>query len=206
MHNKLVIIGASGQGKVVADIALKLRKYREIVFLDDNEKMKECMGFPVVGKSSDAKQFLGQTDYFVAIGNGNIRKKVMLQLQSMQANIATLVHPMASIGENATIGDGTIVMAGAVINPDSKIGQGCIINTCASVDHDCIVGDYVHVSVGAHVCGTVEIGDSTWVGAGATISNNMYVCGGCMIGAGAVVIKNIEEAGTYVGVPAKRIK
>ena len=206
MHKKLVIIGASGHGKVVADIALKLQKYEEIVFLDDNEGVKECMSFPVVGKSSDAKQFLQQTDFFVAIGNGNIRENVMLQLQKMQANIATLVHPMATIGENVTIGDGTVVMAGAVINPDSQIGQACIINTCASVDHDCDIKDYVHISVGAHVCGTVEIGENTWIGAGATVKNNVNICTDCMIGAGAVVIKDIKEVGTYVGSPAKKIK
>lgn len=206
MHKKLVIIGASGHGKVVADIAHKLRKYAEIVFLDDNEEVKECMNFCIVGKSSDAKQYIEKADFFVAIGNSKIRKKLTEQLQQMQANIVTLIHPMAVIGENVIIGNGTVVMAGAVINPDSKIGQGCIINTCASVDHDSRLGDYVHVSVGAHVCGTVNVGESTWIGAGTTIMNNVSICSECMIGAGTVVIKSIEETGTYVGVPARRIK
>ena len=83
---------------------------------------------------------------------------------------------------------------------------GCIINTCASVDHDCVLEDFVHVAVGAHVAGTVSIGAGTWIGAGATVSNNLQICGGCMIGAGAVVIKSITESGTYVGVPAEKIK
>lgn len=205
MHKKLVIIGASGHGKVVADIALKLRKYEEIVFLDDNEEVKKCMNFPVVGKSSDAKQYIGKADFFVAIGNGKIRRKLTEQLQQIQANIVTLIHPMAVIGENVVIGKGTAVMAGAVVNPDSKIGQGCIINTCSSVDHDCNIGDYVHVSVGAHVCGTVEIGEDIWIGAGATISNNLVLCSECIIGAGAVVVKDVEKAGTYVGIPARGI-
>lgn len=203
MHKKLVIIGASGHGKVVADIALKLQRYEEIVFLDDNEEVKECMTFPVVGKSCDAKQYLAKADFFVAIGKAETRKKVMQQLLETGVSIATLVHPMAAIGANVTLGKGTVVMAGAVINPDSIIGQGCIVNTGASVDHDCKIGDFAHVSVGAHVCGTVEIGGNTWVGAGATISNNLNVCGDCMIGAGAVVVKDINEAGTYVGVPAR---
>lgn len=205
MHKKLVIMGASGHGKVVADIALKLQKYDEIVFLDDNEEVKECMNFPVVGKSFDAKQYIEKADFFVAIGNGKTRRKLTEQLQQMQAKIVTLIHPMAVIGENVIIGNGTVVMAGAIVNPDSKIGQGCIVNTCASVDHDCKIGDYVHVSVGAHVCGTVEVGEDTWIGAGATISNNLNICGDCIIGAGTVVVKDVEKAGTYVGVPARRI-
>lgn len=204
MHKKLIIVGASGHGKVVADIALKLQKYEEIAFLDDNENVKECLNFPVIGRSSDAEQYIDNADFIVAIGNAKIRKKVTEQLMNLGANIATLIHPTAVIGSNVTIGNGSVVMSGAVINSDSTIGKGCIVNTCASVDHDCQVDDYVHVSVGAHVCGTVEIGESTWIGAGATIKNNVNICGDCMIGVGAAVVKDIEEAGTYVGVPARR--
>ena len=206
MHNKLIMIGASGHGKVCADIALKLKKYDKILFLDDDENIKECLGFPVVGKSTDAEQYINEADFFVAIGNGKIRKKVVEQLLDLKATITTLIHPMAVIGSCVTIGRGSVVMAGAVVNPGSNIGQGCIINTCASVDHDCKLEDYVHVSVGAHVCGTVEIGECTWIGAGVTVKNNVKISNDCMIGAGAVVVKDIDETGTYVGVPAKLIQ
>ena len=97
-------------------------------------------------------------------------------------------------------------MAGVVINPGAQIGKGCIINTSSSVDHDCQIEDYVHISVGAHLSGTIEVGERTWIGAGATVSNNVNICGGCTIGAGAVVVKDITESGTYVGVPAKKIR
>ena len=206
MHKKLIIIGASGHGKVVADIAEQLHKYEEIVFLDDNDSLDKCMGYPVVGKSDRIEEYLNVVDFFVAIGNAKIRKKVMKQLQERNASIVTLIHPAAVIGSHVTIGEGTVVMAGAVINPDTQIGTGCIINTCASVDHDCQIGDYVHVAVGAHVCGSVNIGESTWIGAGATVKNNVNICDECMIGVGTVVVKDIDEAETYVGVPAEKVK
>ena len=97
-------------------------------------------------------------------------------------------------------------MAGAVINSGAKIGECVIINTCSSVDHDCVVDDFAHVAVGAHLCGTVNVGESTWICAGATVSNNVNICGNCTIGAGAVVVKDIEEEGTYIGVPARKIR
>ena len=206
MHNKLVIIGAGGHGKVVADIALKIQKYKEIVFLDDNENVKECLGFPIVGKSENVEQYIEESDFFVAIGNGNTRKRVTEYLVEQGANVISLIHPSAAIGSGVTIGKGTVVMAGVVINSDAKIGQGCIINTCSSVDHDCALGNYVHVAVGAHICGTVNVGENTWIGAGAIVKNNVDVCNNCMIGAGTVVIKDIKEVGTYVGSPAKKIK
>lgn len=197
--SRLVIIGASGHGKVIADIAVKCG-YKDIVFLDDNEKVKKCAGFPVIGKVSDAVTM--NDDKIVAIGNAEIREII----QSKLSNLVTLIHPNAVVSRRVEIGEGTVIMAGAVINSDVIIGKGCIINTGASVDHDCKIGDFVHVSVGAHVAGTASIGRNTWVGAGATVSNNVSICDHCMIGAGAVVVNDVVNSGTYVGVPVRKIK
>ena len=195
---KLAIIGASGHGKVIADIARK-NGYKEIVFLDDNENIQVCGNYPVIGESAKAENM--DADIIIGIGNASIRKRI--QEMVPEANLVTLIHPNAVVAEDVMVGAGTVIMAGAVINPGTKIGKGCIINTCASVDHDCDIGDYVHVAVGSHVCGTVSVGNQTWIGAGATVINNIYICPECMIGAVAVVIKNIIQNGTYIGIPAK---
>ena len=197
-RNQIVIIGAGGQGRVVADIARCL-EYQQILFLDDGDAT--C----AVGKVADYPKYLQSADFFVAIGNTAIRRRIQTMLVENGAKIATLIHPKAVVAADVVIGPGTVVMAGAVINSGAVIGDGAIINTCASVDHDCRVGSYVHVTVGARVCGTVHLGDDAWVGAGAVIIQNLSVCAGCMIGAGAVVIRNICEKGTYVGVPAKKL-
>lgn len=198
---KLTIIGASGHGKVVADIA-KLNGYDEIEFLDDDRNLRECGGYPVVGDSGMAMDI--DNDVFVAIGNASIRRRITEELSGK--TIPILVHPSAIVAKSAKLGTGTVVMAGAVVNPDATIGRGCIINTCASVDHDCVVGDYVHVAVGAHLCGTVTVEDETWVGAGATMSNNIHIGSHVTVGAGAVVVSDIETPGTYVGCPAKLMR
>lgn len=196
--NKLIIIGTSGHGKVIADVAVKLG-YENIAFLDDDKTIKECAGFPVVGKTDEAITMDGEK--VVAIGNAAIRERI-----SKNIKIVSLIHPDASISRRVTIGDGTVVMAGAIINSDTVIGDGCIINTGASVDHDCVIGNYCHVAVGAHIAGTCHIGEKTWIGAGATVSNNIDICQETVIGAGTVVVKSIEKQGTYIGVPAEDIK
>jgi sugar O-acyltransferase (sialic acid O-acetyltransferase NeuD family) len=188
----------------VADIALAMRIYEEIEFLCNFDKKKECMGFPIVGRVSDAEKFIGDADFIVAIGEGHMRQELQERLEEKGADFATLIHPSAVIGSHVQIGSGTVVMPGAIVNAETVIGKGCIINTSSSVDHGCKLGDYVHIAVGAHVCGIVNIGQKTWVGAGATVINGVNVCADCMIGAGAVVIKNIKETGTYIGVPARR--
>lgn len=202
---RLFIVGCSGHGKVVADIALKQNKYDRVLFLDDNPKSDSCMGIPVVG-SSTYQDIAPDDEIFVAIGNPKIRQQLQEQYTERGLNIATLIHPDAVIGTNVRIGEGSAVMAGTVINPDVVIGKGVIINTGATVDHDDMISDYAHISVGAHLAGTVSVGKSTWIGAGAVVSNNLKICSDVMVGAGAVVVSNIEKQGTYVGVPARKIK
>lgn len=197
---RLIIIGASGQGKVVADIA-KLIGYKDIVFLDNNTEINECEGVPVMGPDTLAAELDGEL--FIAVGNSAIRERLMDR--NSERVFPVLIHPKAVVAEDVTIGSGSVVMAGAVINPGAIIGRGAIVNTSSSIDHDCVLGDYVHVAVGAHLCGTVIVGNKTWIGAGAIISNNVNLCEECTIGAGAVVIKDLDIPGTYIGVPAELV-
>jgi len=199
---RIAILGASGHGKVVADIAAK-NGYEEIVFFDDKSDLKQCEGYPVVGDVSAVENW--EQDVFVAIGDSCVRERISETLTKLTLSMPTLIHPNAVIAASVVIDPGCVAMAGAVINPYCHIGRGTIINTSSSVDHDCTVGSYCHIAVGSHVCGTVSIGDRVWVGAGAVISNNLSICDDVTIGAGAVVIHDINEPGTYVGNPARRI-
>lgn len=198
--NRLIIIGASGHGRVVADIA-KLNGYTDIVFLDNDPTITSCAGYPVLG--SDAMTVELEGDVFIAVGKTEIRKKLMER--DKDRSFPILIHPNAVIAEDVSIGIGSVIMAGVVINPGARIGKGVIVNTSSSIDHDCNIGDYCHISVGSHLSGTVFISDYTWVGAGAVISNNISICKKCVIGAGAVVIKDINTSGTYIGVPARML-
>ncbi|MCD4711902.1 MAG: acetyltransferase [Clostridiales bacterium] len=205
MKDKLIIIGASGHGKVVADIAIKMNKWQSIAFLDDDESIKTSMGLEVIGRTADAFTYKDDADFFVAIGNNAVREKLQEKLIDEELNVVSLIHPSSVIGTDVEISMGTAVMAGVVINSSSKIGKGCIINTSSSLDHDNIIEDYVHISPGVRTAGSIGIGKGTWLGIGSVVSNNVNICSGCKVGAGAVVVKDITESGTYVGVPVRRV-
>ena len=197
-NRQLIIIGAGGHGKVIAEIA-RLNGYKAICFLDD--EVVSISGY--LGKIAEYIRYVGSCDFFVAIGNNAIRQKIQDKICSGNARIINLIHPQAVISPNVIFGAGVAVMAGVVINTGAKIGNGVIINTCSSVDHDFIVHNYAHISVGAHIAGTVEIGERTFVGAGVTVINNVTICSDCIVGAGGVVIKNLAQSGVYKGVPVK---
>lgn len=202
---KLLIIGAGGHGRVIADIAVKMNRWQQIAFLDDDETYRYSLGFEVIGPSSKVLNLVGAYDIFIAIGNNETREKLHKVLKAAGVTMPTLIHPNTTIGMQVKIGEGTVVMAGAVINCGSRIGAGCIVNTAATVDHDGKIADYVHISPGAHIAGTVTIGKGTWIGVGAIVKNNVEITERTIIGAGAVVIRNIMEAATYVGVPVRRV-
>ena len=198
---QIIIIGASGHGKVVADIVLQSGDYVK-GFLDDSDNLPDTVeGIPVLGKISSYKKY-NNCKFIVAIGNVAIRKKIVNDLKEIAWY--TAVHPSAQIScLGVTIGEGTVIMAQAVINSSVTIGEHCIINSGAVIEHDNILGDYVHISPGAVLSGTVKVGKNTHIGAGAVVKNNINIAADCLLGAGAVVVKSIEEKGTYVGIPAK---
>ncbi len=191
---EVVIIGASGHGKVIADIVASAGD-KVVGFLDDNPNIN------VLGKVSDYPKFSDKY-FIIAIGNADVRQRIANEIT---VKWYTAVHATAVVSPSAEIGDGTVVMPNVVINASTKIGVHCIINTGAIIEHDNKIGDYSHVSVGSRIGGTVTIGSHSWIGIGSTLSNNVTICDRCTIGAGSVVVRDILEQGTYVGVPAKKI-
>ncbi len=199
---KVIVIGAGGHAKVVADIILKSGD--ELVgFLDDNTALpSQIIGYPYLGKIKHYEKYADECCFVIGIGSNSIRKKIA---ENMNANWYTAIHPSAQIAIDTVISEGTVVMANAVINTSAVIGKHCIINTCAVIEHDNIIGDYVHISPNVSLCGNVKIGDLTHIGAGATIKNNISICDDVIVGAGGIVVKNIKDNGVYIGVPVNRM-
>ena len=205
MKDKLIIIGAGGHGKVIANIA-KLNGYQDIAFLDDDESKVINGTYKIIGKISNLQEYFEGYDVIIGIGNNGIRSMLSNRLSKMGVIQPILIHPSAVIDETVSIGEGTVVMANAVINSDSIVGKFCIINTGSTIDHDCVISDLVHISPGAHVAGSVNVGTMVWLGIGSSVVNNVSIQEKSVIGAGSVVIKDVKTSGTYVGVPVRRIR
>lgn len=210
----IVIIGAGGHAKVIADIILKRKgllneKLNIVGFLDDrynNLEYTKIFDIPILGdinlieKLEQEKKY----SYVIGIGNNKIREKISSKFSNL--NYYTAIHPKSVIGIDVVIEDGTVVMANVVINSGTKIGKHCILNTGSIIEHDNRIEDYCHISVGARLAGNVSVGKFTWIGVGATVKNNICIAKKIVVGAGGVVVDNIEKEGIYVGIPAKKLK
>lgn len=199
-----MIIGASGHGKVIEEIA-RLNNYQIIEYLDDRvEELKE-LGVNVVGRSDDIPLYKDEYDFAIGIGNNSVRKKYLDIIKEMNGKLPVLVHPSAVVSPNAELKSGTCVMANAVINIGSEIGEACIINTASTVDHECQLEECVHISPGVHLAGNVIAGELAWIGIGSCVIQGITIGKNSIVGAGSVVIRDVSDNVKVVGSPSKEI-
>jgi sugar O-acyltransferase (sialic acid O-acetyltransferase NeuD family) len=201
---RLALLGASGHGKVIADIAESLG-YGEVIFFDDDWPNKKNLDkWKIVGTTEDIiNQAAYFDDFFVSIGANSIRVRKHNLLKNIVPSLPVLIHPSAIVSPYATLSSGTVIMPGAIINAGAHIAEACIINTGATVDHDCIVGTGTHISPGANLAGKVMTGNEVWIGIGASVKQCLSIGDSTVIGAGATVINDIPAEKTATGCPAR---
>lgn len=173
--NVLLVLGAGGHGKSVAEAALLSGKWKKVVFADDSWPQKtDIAGFPIVTNINSIPDILSDISAAIpAVGNNQLRQKWFQLLENLSIPIATVVHPSAIISSNAEIGEGVTIMAGCVVGFDVKVGDGAIINMAASIDHDTHIGEFAHLSVGVKVVGNKKIDSLSFLSAGSVVTHSM---------------------------------
>ena len=139
-------------------------------------------------------------------GDGQARLELSGLAREKGFQLATAVHPKAFVAADASVGQGTLLVAGVVVNPAAKVGENVIVNTCASVEHECVIEDGVHISAGVHLGGRVLVRRAAVVEIGATVASGIIIGAGAIIGAGSVVLCDIPDFVLAYGVPAKVIR
>jgi len=207
----IVIWGASGQAKVVADIIRRVGEYEIAGFIDDinlERKDSEFCNSKILGGREVLNNLIKRKVRHIIIGFGDCvsRLKLSEEVLKLGFKLAKAVHPTACIAEDVVIGEGTVVAAGAVISPWSTIGRSVIINTGANVGHDCEIGDSAHIGPGVTLAGDVRIGKISWIGVGSVVRDKIRIGSNTMIGAGSLVLKDLPDNVIAYGTPAKIIR
>lgn len=206
----LVIISAGDFGRETAWVAERMNRIRpewNILGFVDDRKDGMVDGYPVLGTVTWLKEQNKELYVVCAIGTGTVRERIWNGLKdSPYIHLATLIDPAAIVGKECKIGEGVIICSGTVLTVNSDIGKCCIVNLNCTIGHDAVLQEFCTVHPGANISGRVQIGRCTDIGTGSKIIQGMKVAPGSRLGAGTVVVRDIEEPGTYVGIPARKIK
>jgi sugar O-acyltransferase (sialic acid O-acetyltransferase NeuD family) len=208
---EILVFGAGGHARVVADVIRLSRVFRLRGFIDQSNADRYGTVFEdgrILGGDDVAARLMeeGVAHAVVAIGDNAARMRIGEALALGGFQLPSLIHPSAIIAPSVHIGNNTVVFAGAIVNPATHIGAHVIINTAASIDHDCVIGNGVHIAPGVHMAGGVTVGDGSLIGVGCAIRPGVTIGRNAVVGVGAAVVEDVADGATVVGVPARELK
>lgn len=208
---RVVGVGAGGHARVLMDIARLDPSLDLVGMLDaDSSRWGTMHGdVPILGGEELLESLLheGRVDAaFIGVGGvprNSHRRAVYNRVLDAGLRVVRLVHPRAIVARDVALGEGVMVMAGAILNPAAVLEDGVIVNTGAIVEHDCHIGAFAHICPGACLGGNVTIGEEAFVGLGARVIQGINVGARAIVGAGAVVIRDVPADTRVVGCPAR---
>jgi sugar O-acyltransferase (sialic acid O-acetyltransferase NeuD family) len=198
---KKAIIGAGGFGREVYWSLSLVERLNTVFFVDDKYYDKsDSLILPL--SKFDPKEY----KVVIAIADPLARQRIVESLPK-ETKYFTHIHPSVQIhGNDVEIGEGSIICAGTIITTNVKIGKHAHLNLITTIGHDCVIGDYFTTAPGVQISGNEIIGNRVYFGTRSCIKQKLTICDDVTIGMNAGVTKSINQPGTYIGTPAKKIK
>lgn len=174
---RVLIVGAGGHGRSVAEAILLTGRFKISGFLDDDYRSKrQIWEYTVFGPTGEMEQYIGIAEAVViAIGNNKVRERLFHKAMESGFYMPVIQHPTAFVSPRAVVGDGSCIMAGSVVGTEAFLGKGCVVSVNVSVDHHCRLEDYAHLGVGVQLAGGVHVGKSAWMQAGSSAGYGVVV-------------------------------
>ncbi len=184
--------------------------YNILGYVDNHQISKELSFYPYKYLGDDDSfpfsKFSEKAVFIISPDNPLDRKRLADKSKRYGLKYINLISPHANISRSSLLGTGIIIQYGCNVSSLTRIGDFVKINTYANIMHNVQIGDYTTIAPNAIILGFVNIHRKCYIGANSSILPRINRCSDVIIGAGAVVTKDITEPGTYVGIPAKKIK
>jgi sugar O-acyltransferase (sialic acid O-acetyltransferase NeuD family) len=213
LKEKLVLLGGGGHCKSCIDVIQEDGRFEIAGIIegaDGPQTYHSVMGYPVIGTDNDLPGMVKQYGNFLItvgqISKPDVRIRLFEQIHALGGHLPVIISPTAYVSRTAIIGPGTIIMHHAVINAEAHVGANCIINTGALIEHEAVTGDHCHISTYAILNGQCRVGNRTFIGSRTVLANNISIPDDTLVSAGSVVLRTLENPGTYIGNPLRKIR
>jgi sugar O-acyltransferase (sialic acid O-acetyltransferase NeuD family) len=206
LDKKVILIGYSGHGFVVTDIAIE-NQINIIGYTDINPVQNNPFDLDYLGNEKEKDFFKNNNDsqFLIGIGDNSLREEIYKLIIGNNRFVETLISQSSYISKYASIGNGTFVNKNVSVNAFAKIGINTILNTGCIVEHDCVVGNSSHIAPGAVLAGNVTIGERSFIGANVVVKQGVVIGKDVIVGAGSVVINDIPDGKKIIGNPSRFI-
>lgn len=186
MSKRVIVIGAGGHGRSVAEAILLLGRDKLIGFVDDGaDPNAKVWTYPILGRTDSLHILRMLADsVVVAIGNNAVRETLHARVREAGFELLNVIHPAAFVSPTASMGAGCAVMAGAVVGTEAQLGEGVLVNFGATVDHHCRVDAFGHLGVNACMTGGSVLGHRAWMQAGSALGYGVQVQGDAVLAPG----------------------
>jgi sugar O-acyltransferase (sialic acid O-acetyltransferase NeuD family) len=215
VRERLILIGGGGHCKSCIDVIQAEGRF-DIAGIVESPGYQlpvagyQLLGYPVIGTDDDLPELVREYKHaLITVGqiqHAEIRIRLFNQILGLGGVFPVILSPNAYVSRTAIIGAGTIVMHHAVVNTEAVIGLNCILNTGSLVEHEASVGDYCHISTCAILNGQCRVGSRTFIGSRSVLSNNIEIADDILVSAGSVVLRSLDQPGTYIGNPLRKIR
>lgn len=172
MKEKIILIGGGGHCRSCVDVIESDNRFVIAGIIDIPEKVGQTVfNYTIIGSEDDLQKIVKTFKlYLITIGQvkgPDIRIEKYEQIARIGGTFPVIISPKSHISKHASIGEGTIIMHGAIVNAGASIGRNCIINTGAVIEHDVIIEDHCHISTGATINGGTVIKRGSFLGSNA---------------------------------------
>lgn len=224
MKEKLVLLGGGGHCKSCIDVIQEEGRFEIAGIVEGVRPTLEApvipakagippqsvLGYPIIGTDDDLPELVKKyRNFLITVGQISkpaVRIKLYETIRSLGGQLPVIVSPHAYVSRSALVGAGTIVMHNVVVNAEAHIGVNCILNTGALIEHEAVTGDHCHISTYAILNGQCTVGSRTFIGSRTVLANNVSIPDDTLVSAGSVVLRTLEQPGTYIGNPLRKIR
>ncbi len=207
----ICILGPTASGRVILE-NFRANGREVDCFVDPVGKFRgeSWAGLPVVKLEGQdelpALKRRGIREFVIVSGATASRKRLFEACVKAGLTPSALIHPTATVLQDARLGAGSVVGARALIGVGAEVQENGLVGMGALLDHDCVVGRHSSIGCGTNLGAESRTEECAFLGDGVVVLSGRKIARGSIVVSGSVVTQDVPEGAIAAGAPARLIR